>query len=216
MCGAIVREQRASLRRAQRRRGLSFVRLLLLLLLLVAAGYALIVWQVYRVAAEENAQAADVIVVLGAAQWNGQPSPVLQARLDHALALYNTGLAQAIITTGGLGDGDRYTEADIAARYLTHRGVPVEEIAREEEGRNTWQSLSAVSGIMREHGWHSAILVSDPFHMMRSAKMAGDLGITAYTSPTRTSPISADQGWEAHYALREAASYIAYLFSIKN
>lgn len=215
--GFVVREQQTNMRQSyQPRRRWSLLRLLLLLLLTAALGFSYLVWQVYVVGAQDNAQAADVIVVLGAAQYNGQPSPVLRARLDHALDLYNQGLAGAILTTGGSQAGDRFTEADAAANYLQAQGVPVEALARETDGRSTWQSLESASAIMQRRGWHTAILVSDPFHMLRSARMAGDLGIVAYTSPTRSSPISADRGWEATYALREAASYVAYLFAIKD
>ncbi len=203
-------------RRVRQRRPHPFLRVMMLMLLAVAAAYVVMVIQVYRIGSEDHAQRADTIVVLGAAQWAGKPSPVLQARLDHALDLYRQGLASHIITTGGIGKGDRYSEADVAAEYLNQQGVPLDSIRREREGQDTKQSMAAVSAIMQQGGWHSAIMVSDPFHMMRVSKMAADFGITAYTSPTRTSPISADPGWELQYTLREPISYLAYLLGLKD
>jgi uncharacterized SAM-binding protein YcdF (DUF218 family) len=203
-------------RQRRQHTGRRFTRLILLLMLLVIVVYAAMIVQVYRVGAEDNARPADTIIVLGAAQWSGKPSPVLQARLDHALELYQQGLAQHIITTGGTGPGDQYSEADVAADYLQRQGVPLAAIEREDEGRDTWESMQDVSTIMRQQGWHSAILVSDPFHMWRAGKMASDLGIVPYTSPTRTSPISADKGWELQYVLREPVSFVAYLLGLKD
>lgn len=193
-----------------------FINFLLVALLIILALYIVMVVQVYRVAAEDNARPADTIIVLGAAQWSGRPSPVLQARLDHVLDLYQRGLARHIITTGGIGDGDRYAEADVAAEYLNREGVPLAAIEREREGRDTWQSLQDADTIMHDEGWHSAILVSDPFHMWRAGKMADDLGITTYTSPTRTSPISGDKWWEFQYVAREPVSLIAYMLGLKD
>ena len=172
--------------------------------------------QVYRIGAQDNAQPADAIIVLGAAQWSGKPSPVLQARLDHALDLYHQGLAQHIITSGGTGDGDEYSEADVAATYLQQHGVATTAIQEEDVGRDTWQSMQDVDAIMRQQGWRSAILVSDPFHMWRAGKMASDLGIVAYTSPTRTSPIGYDKWWEFQYVAREPISFVAYLLGLKD
>jgi uncharacterized SAM-binding protein YcdF (DUF218 family) len=193
-----------------------FIRFVLVLILILLIVYVAMVVQVYRVAAEDNARPADTIIVLGAAQWSGKPSPVLQARLDHVLDLYHRGLAQHIITTGGIGDGDRYAEADVAAEYLNREGVPLAAIEREREGRDTWQSLQDADTIMHNQGWSSAILVSDPFHMWRAGKMADDLGITTYTSPTRTSPISGDRWWEFQYVAREPVSLIAYMLGLKD
>lgn len=212
---AISSGQLKAQRQQRRYVGRRFSRLILLLLLLLIVVYAAMIVQVYRVGAEDNAHLADTIIVLGAAQWSGKPSPVLQARLDHALELYHQGLAQHIITTGGTGSGDEYSEADVAAEYLHRQGVPLDALEREDEGRDTWQSMQDVSTIMRRQGWRSAILVSDPFHMWRAGKMASDLGITPYTSPTRTSPISGDKWWELQYVLREPVSFVAYLVGLK-
>ncbi len=208
--GRVGTQQR---RRLARRR---WVRVILLIMLPLFVVYLAMVIQVYRVGAEDNARPADAIIVLGAAQWSGKPSPVLQARLDHALDLYRQGLAQHIITSGGTGDGDEYSEADVAADYLQQHSVPLAAIEREDEGRDTWQSMQDVKAIMRQQGWRSAILVSDPFHMWRAGKMASDLGIVAYTSPTRTSPIGADKWWEFQYVAREPISFVAYLLGLKD
>lgn len=200
-------------RRPARRR---FVRVIVLLLMPVFGVYLAMVVQVYRIGAQDNARPADAIIVLGAAQWSGKPSPVLQARLDHALDLYHQGLAQHIITSGGTGNGDEYSEADVAAVYLQQHGVPTSAIAEEDAGRDTWQSMQDIKAIMQLYRWHSAILVSDPFHMWRADKMASDLGIVAYTSPTRTSPIGYDKWWEFQYVAREPISFVAYLLGLKD
>jgi uncharacterized SAM-binding protein YcdF (DUF218 family) len=135
----------------------------------------------------------DAIVVLGAAQYNGRPSPVLRARLDHAADLYQRGLAPTIVVTGGqlADDPTPNTEASASADYLarTH-GVPQDDILRENDGCNTWQSLASAANELRKRGKERVILVSDPFHSARVAAVAGELHLTARVSPTRTSPIS--------------------------
>jgi uncharacterized SAM-binding protein YcdF (DUF218 family) len=130
----------------------------------------------------------DAIVVLGAAQYDGRPSPVLAARLDHALRLWAEGLSPRIVVTGGKRPGDRFTEAQASAEYLMDRGVPDEVILREVQGATSWESLAASARILRERGLGSVVLVSDPYHAKRIAGIASELGLTAFTSPTRTSP----------------------------
>ena len=150
----------------------------------------------------------EAIVVLGAAQYNGRPSPVLRARLDHAAELYDRGLAPTIVVTGGQASYDptRNTEASASADYLalTH-GVPQDNILRENDGCNTWQSLASTANVLRGGGRARArvILVSDPFHSARVAAIARELHLAAKVSPTRSSPISG--GAELRHMARESA-----------
>lgn len=146
---------------------------------------------------------ADVIVVLGAAQYAGRPSPVLRARLDHALSLWKRGLAPTLMVTGGRADGDRYTEAEAGWRYLRAHGVPVSAIRAEREGRTTQGSMRNVAEQLTGDSLMRVLLVSDPFHMFRLSLLARIDGLQPYGSPTQTSPISADTRRELKYALRE-------------
>jgi len=170
---------------------------------------ALIVVQGQR----DETRPAGAAIVLGAAQWNGTPSPVLQARLDHALDLYRRGSVSRVILTGGVGQGDSLSEAAAGREYLVKRGLPDEALLLEEQGTTTWESLRSAADIARANGIGSVLLVSDPFHMLRSLKMAHDLGLIAYGSPTRTSPISENTIAEARYVLREAWAYVVYVFT---
>ncbi len=152
----------------------------------------------------DAARPGDAIVVLGAAQYAGRPSPVLKARLDHALELWRRGLAPRMVLTGGTGSGDTTSEAAVSRRYVLRRGVPDSAIEVEHEGRTTRQSIDAVADIMRAGGRKTAILVSDPFHMLRLRILASAAGLEPVTSPTRTSPISANRGEQVGYILSES------------
>jgi uncharacterized SAM-binding protein YcdF (DUF218 family) len=155
---------------------------------------------------------AAAIIVLGAAQYGGRPSPVLAARLDHALALWNRGLARRLIVTGGRGgSGDWTTEAAVSRRYAVARGVPDSVILLESEGRTTDQSLRAAAALIHElarqegtTGPETAILVSDPFHMLRLSVVARRYDLVPYTSPTPTSPISSNAALSFRYMLGES------------
>jgi uncharacterized SAM-binding protein YcdF (DUF218 family) len=151
-------------------------------------------------------------LVLGAAQWNGDPSPVLRARLDHALDLYRRGQVRQIILTGGTGPGDTTSEAAAGKQYLIEQGLAADALLLEDRGTTTWESLQNAVPLARANRIGAVMLVSDPFHMLRSIKMARDLGLIAYGSPTRTSPIAAGSAEEARYVLREAWAYLVYLF----
>lgn len=146
--------------------------------------------QVWWTARQDDATEAQAIVVLGAAQYDGTPSPVFEARLDHALDLYEQGLAPTIVVTGGNQPGDRFTEASAGADYLLAHGVPEEDIRREVDAHNSWESLAAVARILDDEGVDEVILVSDPYHSFRVGEIAGELGMTPHLSPTRTSPAS--------------------------
>jgi uncharacterized SAM-binding protein YcdF (DUF218 family) len=144
------------------------------------------VWQTSR---HDGARRAQAVIVLGAAQYDGRPSAVLRARLDHAADLYRRRIAPLVVVTGGKADGDRFTESQAGANYLHAKGVPDDAILREATGRTSWQSLAASSRFLRERGITDVVLVSDPFHAARIRGIATELGLEAATSPTRTSPI---------------------------
>ena len=154
--------------------------------------------------ARDRARTSDAIVVLGAAQYVGRPSPVLRARLDHALDLWQRGLAPRLIFTGGTGIGDTTSEAAVSRNYALKHGVPDTVILMENEGRTTRESRAAVSAIMHARQMRTAILVSDPFHMLRLRILATQYGVDAYTSPTKTSPISANKAQAFAYVLSES------------
>jgi uncharacterized SAM-binding protein YcdF (DUF218 family) len=139
--------------------------------------------RIERQATREEAQPADVILVLGAAEYRGKPSPVLKARLDHALDLYRKRLAPRIMTTGGAGGDPVFTEGDVGRDYLTSQGVPPEDIVVEREGGSTVASTALAGEIMRRMGLHSAIVVSDGYHIYRVKKMLEGRGLTVYGSP---------------------------------
>ena len=138
------------------------------------------VWQATNVDSHDPAQA---IVVLGAAQYDGRPSPVLEARLAHAVELYEQGVAPLIVVTGGKQDGDRYTEAGAGYAYLREHGVPEEAILREEQGDNTWAQLAAATRLLRLRNIDDAVLVSDDYHAYRLDRIAHELGLQAQVSP---------------------------------
>jgi uncharacterized SAM-binding protein YcdF (DUF218 family) len=145
--------------------------------------------QVWRTSRHDGAHPSQALVVLGAAQYDGRPSPVLRARLDHAADLYHRNLAPVVVVTGGKAEGDRFTEATAGANYLHSKGIPDEAILREATGRTSWQSLAASARFLRQRGIHDVVLVSDPFHAARIHGIASELGLDSATSPTRTSPI---------------------------
>jgi uncharacterized SAM-binding protein YcdF (DUF218 family) len=165
----------------------------------VASILSVVVWS-----RREDARPAGAIVVLGAAQWAGRPSPVLRARLDHAIALWRMTLAPALVLTGGRGPHDTTTEADVGRAYAIREGIPAAAILTETQGRTTVESMRGVASLMRARGAPDAILVSDPFHMLRLELVSKALGLTTYPSPTRTSPISASRAASGRYLLGES------------
>jgi uncharacterized SAM-binding protein YcdF (DUF218 family) len=181
---------------------LVFVTLSLWLMLLVA---------IYRYGVFDERQVADAIVVLGASQWNGMPSPVFEARLLHSYDLYNQGYAKHIILTGGIGDGELISESQVGKEYLAQKDIPEDSIFIEEIGRTSLQSLEQAHIILEEQNFNSILLVSDRFHMMRLHNMASDLGLTVYMSPTPYSPIERYSLTELKHILRESVVYFLYL-----
>jgi uncharacterized SAM-binding protein YcdF (DUF218 family) len=163
-------------------------------------------------AQRDERQKADAIVVLGAAQYNGRPSPVLQARLDHALRLYRAKLAPRVVVTGGQAKGDRESEATVGRRYLSSRGVPANRIVLRPEGRSTRASVEAVVEWAEKERYDTLLFVSDPFHLARVRTEARRAGIIALVSPTQTSPISDNPRLELEYLVAEAVKLpIAYV-----
>ncbi|MDQ2726418.1 MAG: YdcF family protein [Actinomycetota bacterium] len=144
------------------------------------------VWQSSRL---NQARSVQAIIVLGAAQYHGMPSPDLRSRLDHAYTLWSQHLATTVVVTGGREPGDPYTEAGTGADYLAGKGVPQTDILREVSGRDSWQSLAAAANFLKHRHIVRVLLVSDPFHDKRISLMADELGLSPYVSPTRTSPI---------------------------
>ena len=173
--------------------GWKLVRRATAVIVLVVVGYLAVTFgQVWLASRRDEARRAQAIVVLGAAQFNGRPSAVLRARLDHAADLYRKGFADVVVVTGGKqpNDPSTVTEASVSADYLATKGVPDAVVRRENQGRNSWESLAAAARILKNEGRRSVILVSDPFHSARIAAMADELGLDPLVSPTRTSPIS--------------------------
>ncbi len=147
-------------------------------------------FQVFSAARSDRATPSDAIVVLGAAQYDGVPSPVLQARLDHAVSLRDQGIADVIVVTGGNQPGDRTTEATASADYLLGLGVPDASIRREVSGTNSWQSLAAAARFLREEGLVDVVLVSSPYHALRTEEIAEEVGLNGRASPANRSPES--------------------------
>jgi uncharacterized SAM-binding protein YcdF (DUF218 family) len=164
-------------------------RALVVAVVLPSLYFAVTFVQVWWTSRHDGAHPSQALIVLGAAQYDGRPSPVLRARLDHAADLYHRRIAPVVVVTGGKAEGDRFTESAASANYLHTKGVPDEAILREATGRTSWQSLSASARFLRQRGIHDVVLVSDPFHAARIGGIASELGLEAATSPTRTSPI---------------------------
>ena len=180
--------------------------LVLAAVLLVASTAGAIWWT----ARQDARPSSDAIVVLGSAQYDGVPSSIFEARLEHALRLYRDGVAPVIVTVGGKADGDRFTEAEAGASYLASLGVPGEALLVVPEGVDTLESMRSVSRVFGEQGMSTAVLVTDPWHAMRTERMAEDAGIEADTSPTRQGPAVYSRTTQVRYILRETAAYLLY------
>lgn len=194
-----------------RPRRLAWIRPVLLTVVLAIAMIPLliagaVIWQ----ARTDEVRPVDAIVVLGAAQYNGRPSNVLAARLDHALDLYERGFAPTIVVTGGKAEGDAYTEAESGFMYLQERGVPGSAILMESEGRDTWTSMQGVAEVLRGTDIQRILLVSDGFHLLRSELMARELGLEPYSSAVPDSPIRPWSGAELAYIIRETGGILAF------
>ena len=167
--------------------------------------------RIYLGGKKDDLRTADCIVVMGARQNNGKPSPVFEGRLRYGVELYRKGYAEKIIFTGGKMPGDNFTESETGKMYALKHGVPATDILTEGESRDTYASLDRVKALMKEHGLKSAVIVSDPFHMFRLRKMAKELGIRAYVCPTPYSKArSREVKWR--YLKHEWQGYIYYKF----
>jgi uncharacterized SAM-binding protein YcdF (DUF218 family) len=188
-----------------------FVRRLVLGVLLVGTlvvvGTSFRVWQVAR---GDDRTSADVVLVLGAAQYAGTPSKVLEARLRHAKNLYDEGVAPYIVTTGGNQPGDTYTEASAGVRWLIEQGVPENHVIPVGEGNDTLGSLRAAAEQIHDRGWRTAVIVSDPWHSLRARTMAADVGLDAWTSPTHSGPIVQTRQTQVRYIMYETAALLFY------
>jgi uncharacterized SAM-binding protein YcdF (DUF218 family) len=189
------------------------VRLALIFLGLVLLSWVVSLGAVLAWERHDQTRPAAAIVVLGAAQYVGRPSPVLRARLDHAIALWRRKMAPTMIVTGGRGTGDTTSEAAVSQRYVMQRGVPAGAILLETEGRTTSQSMAGVAALMGGRDRRDVLLVSDPFHMLRLTILARRHGLEPYASPTPTSPIAASPSERWKYALSESVKApLAFVF----
>jgi uncharacterized SAM-binding protein YcdF (DUF218 family) len=176
-----------------------------------AAAAAFAAFEIVRQGSRDEARPADAIVVLGAAQYNGVPSAVFAARLDHAVKLYKEGIARVFVVTGGKLPGDNFTEAQTARTYAIDHGVPASAIVGEDTGRDTLESLENVGALLRAKGLTSVVFVSDRTHMLRVLRMATDQGLRSYGSPTPDSPTDLDPWRRAQAVGHELAGLLAYL-----
>ena len=189
--------------------------LLLVALAFIIGGAALTAFAVYRVwdvGQHDNRRPVDAIVVLGAAQYNGHPSAVLAARLDHAIELYEEGYAPYFVVTGGKLPGDRLTEAATERNYAVARGVPASAILGETTGRTTLESIQNVRALFDAHGLRTALFVSDRTHMLRVLRLAADQGIEAWGSPTESSPADTDAHMHFNALMHELGALGFYTF----
>ena len=194
-----------------KRRILKWATLLAILVLASIGLYWIYLYQQVRfLAVRDQSRRAEAIVVLGAAQYNGRPSKVLKARLDHALHLYKEGYSRTIITTGSYGPDPNFSEAHVAAEYLIENGVDEADIIKEQASLTTHDSIRAASGLVKSKAWKTVLVVSDGFHLYRAKAMFADEGIKAYTSPAPDSPIEVSASQRFWYSLREVFLFSAY------
>ena len=192
-------------------RDLGRIALLGLVALIILAGYT--TYRIWAQGQRDEQRPVDAIVVMGAAQYDGRPSPIFAARLDHAVSLYLAGVAPNLVVTGGKADGDRTTEAATARAYAIARGVPESAILVEDQSRTTRASIHSVATILRDHGLGDALFVSDRPHMLRVLRMAQDDGIRAWGSPTPSSPIETDSTGRMDATIHELGALAAYFLA---
>jgi uncharacterized SAM-binding protein YcdF (DUF218 family) len=178
-----------------------------LAVVLLISSTALAIWWNAR---QDSRPRSDAIVVLGTAQYNGVPSAIFEARLEHAIALFEDGVAPVIVTVGGKADGDEFSEAEAGQAYLAAGGVPGDALLAVPEGVDTLQSMRAVAAAFGERGWTKALVVTDPWHALRAERMAEDAGMEAESSPTRQGPAVQTRATQFRYILRETAAYLLY------
>ncbi len=174
---------------------------------LVVVSTAAAIWWTAR---QDAAPRSDAIVVLGSAQYNGVPSSIFEARLEHALTLWSDGVAPVVVTVGGKKDGDEFTEAEAGRDYLLDAGIPADDLVAVTDGVDTLESMRLVAAAFDERGWSTAVLVTDPWHALRAERMAEDSGMDAASSPTRQGPAVQTRTTQFRYILRETAAYLLY------
>lgn len=179
---------------------------------ILLAGYATL--RIWDQGERDEQRPADAIVVLGAAQYDGRPSPVLLARLEHAVSLYQRGVAPLLVVTGGKATGDWTTEAAVARAFAIEHGVPASAILLEDRGRTTLESMRSVGAMLRGRGLRSAVFVSDRTHMLRVLRMARDQGVNGWGSPTGSSPTDAELTSRADATIHELAALGVYFIGI--
>ncbi|WP_017536645.1 YdcF family protein [Nocardiopsis halophila] len=194
-------------RRRFRLRPGRIIALLLVVAIAVPPGTWAWVWWTAR---QDARPPSDAILVLGASQYNGRPSPIFEARLEHAAHLYEEGVAPTVITVGGNQPGDNYTEGGAGRDWLVEQGVPAGSVVAVEEGSNTLRSLEAVDEVVDANGWQSVVIVSDPWHSLRSRIMAEDQGMEAATSPVRSGPAVLERRTQLWYITRETGALWYY------
>jgi uncharacterized SAM-binding protein YcdF (DUF218 family) len=188
---------------------LSAATLFAVLLVALLVGTFVAVWRAAHTDDASTVDRADAIMVLGAAEYDGRPSPVFAGRLDHAQLLYEQHRAPIVIVLGGGQPGDVTTEAEAGRDYLVQQGLPAEAVVAEPVGHTTMESLRAAASYMRDHGLRSAFLVSDPWHNLRVRRMASDLGIQGFVSATWHSAARSEETRFPGY-VRETFAYIYY------
>lgn len=191
--------------------GKGWYKITFIIISLFVSGWFYLIGKIYYYSKIDDARQADAIVVLGASQWNGRPSPVFKSRLDQAYDLYNKKFSEKIILTGGIGKGENFSEAKSGKFYLLEKGIKEDDIFMEEKGRTSKESMDEVAGILKKQDLNTVILVSDGFHMMRLNKMAVDLGIKAYVYPIKDGPINKSKLAQFKYYAREGWVYVLYL-----
>jgi uncharacterized SAM-binding protein YcdF (DUF218 family) len=179
----------------------------LLAAVLVVVSTALAIWWTAR---GDSRPQSDAIVVLGSAQYNGRPSAIFAARLEHARALFRQRVAPVVVTVGGNRAGDNFTEAEAGRDYLAHEGIPASALLAVPHGADTLESMRDVAQVFSQHGWRTAVLVTDPWHVMRAERMADDSGMEASGSPTRQGPAVQSRSVQFQYIVRETAAYLVY------
>lgn len=194
---------------ASSRRLRIWARFLGMLVAVALAWVAAVYWLVSRQADQDESRQAEAIVVFGAAEYSGHPSPIYRARLDHAYTLFRKGMAPLIITTGGAAEDPSFSEGGVGRDYLVSRGVPDGDIIAETQSSDTSQSAARVANILRANGMHSCLAVSDGYHMFRVKQMLERQAITVYASPRPDSKVPSR--WERiRVKLREVMSYTAW------
>ena len=186
------------------------VKLVAALVLLVLIVLGITAGRIWWFARQDDRRVSDAIVVLGAAQFDGRPSSVFTARLVHARDLWKDHVAPRIITVGGKRTGDRFTEASAGKIWLTQHGVPADRVVAVGSGSDTLSSMAAVESQMKSQRWSTAVVVTDPWHALRTRAMATDQGMDAVMSPTRQGPAVRQRGTQIRYISRETVAYLYY------